>query len=139
MNSIRESVHNLHAKSFDLKKEIENIIDNYLFCKVILNYDLSDTTPTKVKLAIVSIIKEALNNTSKHSNAKLIKIIVRELDQHIQVTINDNGTLKNTSSMGIGLISMQDRIENLNGIINISTNDGFRIHITIPKEETKWN
>ncbi|MCL2354589.1 MAG: histidine kinase [Oscillospiraceae bacterium] len=134
MNSIRHSVHNIHAKSFDLKKETQSIIDNYLFCPVVLNYSLNETTPTKIKITILSIIKEALNNTSKHSNSSLIKITVRELEQHIQVTIFDNGTTSTVNNFGIGLISMQDRIELLNGIINVSNNDGFRIHITIPKQ-----
>jgi len=135
MDSIRHSVHNIHAKSFDLRKEIENIIDNYLFCKVILYYNLNEATPTKIKIAILSIIKEALNNTSKHSSANLVKITVRELDKHIQVAIHDNGKSASTSNFGIGLINMQDRIEILNGIINISSNHGFKIHITIPKGE----
>ena len=88
-------------------------------------------------MIIISIIKEALNNTSKHSNADLIKINLRQLGTHCQLTISDNGQQNHKTSHGIGLINMKDRIESLGGIININHNNGFKIHITIPKEELK--
>ena len=134
MNSIRASIHKIHAQSFDLEDEINKVIQNYLFCQVQFNYSMSDITPTKIKTTILPIIKETLNNTAKHSNATLIKISIRELEKHYQIIINDNGTLINRKSSGIGLNSMKERIDSLNGLLNINTDDGFKIHITIPKE-----
>ncbi|MDH6604117.1 signal transduction histidine kinase [Bacilli bacterium PM5-9] len=134
MQSIRTSVHQIHSQSSDLKKEIDFLIDNYMFCKIHLNYDISDLAPNKVKTTFLAIIKEALNNCSKHSNATIIKINIRELEKHYQLIISDNGNKINLNSTGIGLENMKTRVETLNGIINITNDNGFKIHISIIKE-----
>ncbi|MDF9867068.1 signal transduction histidine kinase [Bacilli bacterium PM5-3] len=134
MQSIRTSVHQIHSQSFDLKKEIDFLIENYMFCKIHLNYDISELAPNKIKTAFLAIIKEALNNCSKHSNATIIKINIRELEKHYQLIISDNGNKININYSGIGLENMKDRVETLNGIINITKDNGFKIHISIAKE-----
>ncbi|NLN06572.1 MAG: hypothetical protein GX167_03020 [Firmicutes bacterium] len=38
---------------------------------------------------------------------------------------------------GMGLKNMADRVHALQGIINITTEDGFAIFISVPKEEKR--
>ena len=51
-----------------------------------------------------------------------------------QLLIEDNGTALSLSGSGIGLVNMKDRIQSLKGNIQIQTDKGFKIFITIPKE-----
>lgn len=136
MMSIRDSIHDIHAQSFDLSYELNRLIESYSFCTVHLNYEISSNTPTKIKYTILSIVKEALNNTAKHSNASFIKVSLRELGGYYQLLIVDNGSLNLTDNKtsGIGLESIKERIEKINGITNFSIDNGFKIHISIPKE-----
>lgn len=143
MNTIRTSVHNLHDDSVNLRSSIENIMDSFTFCKTRLEYDMSSNTPSPVRYAFISIIKEAMTNVTKHSNASLVTIIVQEHPAMYQLIIHDNGTKtskktfhfqeNNFENTGIGLVNMYDRIKKLKGTIQFSQEDGFQIFISIPK------
>jgi signal transduction histidine kinase len=139
MNSIRESVHELHDDSIDLKSNIKSIIDNFPDYKIFFDYDMSEHVAKNIKYSFIMIIKEALSNVTKHSNADTIDIIVREHPVFYQLLIKDNGKLnhKKISDTGIGLESMKTRVKSLNGNITIDNQDGFKIFISIHKKENK--
>lgn len=136
MNSIRSSIHNIHNDSIDLNVKINELLNNFEFCKVEYNYDVQDDFSIKAKYAIIFIIKEALTNIIKHSNATLVKISITQNAAFYKIDIHDNGTNINSRQSelthGMGTISMYDRISSLNGTINIMKNDGYRIYITFP-------
>lgn len=134
MDSIRSSVHDLHDESINLKEVIQSLVKDFTFCPVNLEYDLESGIPKEVKYCLISITKEALSNIMKHSNASQVHIIMREHPALYQLCIEDNGKNLSTSrSSGIGLINMKDRVYALNGIFQITTQNGFRIFITLPK------
>lgn len=138
MNSIRNSVHDLHDESVDLKNALESLVDNFTFCSVQLDCEISKHIPKDVKYCFLAITKEALNNTMKHSNATKVTVTVKEHPAFYQLLIEDNGTKnseKNTAidTSGIGLSNMKERVENLHGIIHINVENGFRIFVSIQK------
>lgn len=136
MNSIRESVHNLHEESVDLKIQIEELIKNFSFCNVSLEYSIYDNPEKKIKYCFIAVIKEALSNIMKHSNATEVSIIVREHPALYQLIIRDNGDVKDYNpDEGLGLRSMTDRVNSLKGNINIMTENGFEIFISVPRKE----
>ena len=96
---------------------------------------MSPELPREVKYSFISIAKEALVNISRHSNGDHASITAVEHPGFYQFVIEDNGT--NTGeigSAGIGLSNMQSRVRTLNGNLQISQKQGFRIYITVPKE-----
>lgn len=134
MTNIRVSVHDLHDESIDLHSAIREITDPVDTVAVYLNYDMGNHVPRAIKYCFISIIKEAVNNTLKHSNATQLDIIVQEHPAFYQLLIQDNGTdIQVKASDGIGLTNMKDRVKVLNGNIKISTEDGFKILISIIK------
>ena len=137
MDSIRESIHNIHDDSVDLYAKLDSLIRDFSFCKAILDYKIEEDLSTKAKYSIIFIVKEALSNVIKHSNATIISIRLIEHPGLYQLIIQDNGSLKtdNVSSSGIGLSSIEERILTLGGQYNISNENGFRIFISIPKIE----
>lgn len=144
MNSIRESVHDLHDESFDLDVEIKKLIANFQFCQVEYEYDMHSVADHNVKYSFLTIVKEALANVMKHSNATKVSILVREHPGIYQLLIEDNGTnggkgainpQKERQEGGIGLENMKERIDMLKGTISIRNENGYRIFISVPKEK----
>lgn len=134
MNSIRESVHDLHDESVNLKEVITGLVHDFNFCDVSLDYDMSFEIPRELKYSFISITKEALSNIMKHSDATKVQIRMREHPGLYQLILADNGTTPtNHNSSGIGLTNMEERVNALRGNIVFHTDEGFRIFITVPK------
>lgn len=134
MDNIRCSVHGLHDESLNLKDTLENLTASFMFCPVTLKYDMGYDVPIDVKYCLTAIVKEALHNISRHSNADRAWIILREHPGLYQLSIEDNGTPAKTFSTGMGLSNMWERTHSLGGNMQIYTDRGFRIFITIPKK-----
>lgn len=135
MNSIRNSVHELYDESIDLNARIEDIIKQFTFCEISYEYDFSSNPGKKLKYAFISIVKEALSNIMRHSDATRASISFREHPALYQLIIRDNGTVKSYSmDNGLGLKNMIDRVHAFNGNFNVITENGFEIFISIPKE-----
>jgi signal transduction histidine kinase len=135
MDSIRNSVHNLHEESIDIQTEIQKLIDNFKFCSVKFNYDVKANLEKNIKYCFISVTKEALSNIIKHSNATEVLIVIREHPALYQLVIQDNGSsCSYNSENGIGIKNINDRVLSVGGNINISNNKGFRIFISIPKK-----
>lgn len=136
MNSIRNSVHNLHEDSVDLYIQLKNIVEDFSFCEAVLNYEINMDLDINLKYALIAIIKEALANVMKHSNATKVTISLYEHPKLIQLIIIDNGTKKQArKDNGMGLEGIRNRVNNLNGITNFDDTNGFKIFISIMKGE----
>lgn len=147
MNSIRNSVHNLHEESIDLYMELQKLVSNFKFCSIQLDYEIETNLDRNLKYCFISVTKEALSNVIKHSNATKVSVMVREHPALYQLVIQDNGTktnsqgsdiiqneVSNKTEKGIGLKNIADRVVALEGNVNISFNRGFRIFLSIPKK-----
>lgn len=136
MTSIRESVHNLHDDSIDLKNTLielsKSLKDEF---KVSLELDFSEDIPKNIKFCFIGIVKEGISNIIKHSNGDTVNIALHEHPAFYQLVIEDNGT--NNSIIygdGMGLENMKNRTENLGGIFKCySEKDKFRIFVSIKK------
>lgn len=151
MDSIRESIHNMHNESIDLYTSIESIVKDFNFCPINFDYDINISPSSKLKYSFIAIIKEALANIIKHSNGNKVTIILREHPAMYQLIISDNGVVPEGKQVkiskivynqmysdGMGLQNILDRVKSFNGQFNINTEAGFKIFITIPKE-VKYN
>ena len=165
MTNVRQSVHDLHDESVNLKEVMESLAEEFRFCPVQLTYDMGYDIPKEIKYSFIAITKEALNNVMRHSNANEVKILAREHPGLYQLIIEDNGTsderiqsdgdgeeyteqesagktgnvrkTENTESSGIGIENMKKRVRMLGGTMQIQKENGFRIFITVPKNEGK--
>lgn len=136
MDNIRSSVHDLHDDSVNLKEVAEELTSSFTFCPVTLEYDMSFAVPRTVKYAFVSILKEALSNIIRHSNATAASVLMREHPALWQLVIYDNGTATyDPAPEGIGLENMRERVRKLGGTITFSRKNGFSILIAIPRNE----
>lgn len=147
MDSIRESIHNIHNESIDLYTYIQTLLTNFTFCKSSFHYDVTNAPCLNMKYCIISTIKESLSNIIKHSNATYVNIQIVEHPIMYQIIIEDNGTVDDEvrkqleylnngikKADGMGLQNIIDRVRGFDGIYHISAKKGFRIFITLPKK-----
>lgn len=132
MNSVRSSVHDLHEESVDLKTEIQRIIEEFTFCSVRLTYDMKNV-PRDLKYSLIAIVREALSNIARHSNATRAQISLLEHPAFYQMIIEDDGAIYKRKNTGLGLQSMKERVESFGGIFENGYQRGFKIFISIPK------
>lgn len=138
MNSIRTSVHDLYDESIDLYAQIYKLAKDFQFCPLDFRYELESEPEKKLKYAFISIVKEALANMIRHSNANRAEVVFHEHPAFYQLIISDNGTVENFDpENGIGLKNIRERVDTFHGLMNITTENGFKIFISIPKGETK--
>ena len=140
MDNIRQSVHGLYDESVDLQEELSLLVRSFTFCRATLDYDVETSPNRQVKYAFLAVVKEALSNIARHSQATSVLVTVREHPAVYQLDIRDNGENARYDpdrTTGIGISNMTRRVTDLNGRIHISTDKGFHIFISVPKEEPK--
>ncbi|NLD48393.1 MAG: sensor histidine kinase [Clostridiaceae bacterium] len=96
-----------------------------------------------ISLTVFRLVQEAVNNIKKHAQAKNVSINLEFFQEELKLYISDDGkgfdlaALKPRNddiSGGFGLISMRERVELLNGKLEISSTigKGTRLNITVP-------
>jgi len=87
--------------------------------------------------SLYRVIQEALSNISRHSRATAASVFLTFSPDHFTLQISDNGIGFNKSSVkqGLGLHSMEERVKELNGTLQLNTSSsGTTITIMIPQE-----
>lgn len=91
----------------------------------------------EIELHLYRIVMELINNALKHSKAKQASIQLMFNDDAITIMVEDDGigfTVLRDGSKGVGLLSVQSRVEALNGKFQIDSrvNHGTTVTIEIP-------
>ncbi len=95
--------------------------------------------------AIFRMVQEALTNVTRHAEATRVSVEMQVMRDEFRLHIEDDGkgtTLdRNRGKQNFGLLSMQERVRQLNGRITFDSapGDGFRIDIRLPAEAVKEN
>lgn len=135
MHEVRKSIHQMHDESLSFRNALERMVDKFTFCPVHLSLHYQAEPPARIYYVLLMVSREALSNTAKHSNAKRMDIHFREDKKKYHLLIRDNGTLQHEGQVGMGLLSMEERILSLGGSFYFNKDKGFRIFMQIPKEE----
>ena len=70
---------------------------------------------------VYRILQEALNNVTKHANAKEVRVQLSYLPKEFLLEIEDDGTgIPETPHGGLGLIAMRERAQMVGGVLVIS-------------------
>jgi PAS domain S-box-containing protein len=110
-------------------------------CNVTLSIidDLPRLTP-KTETAFYRVVQEALTNVSRHAQADNVEVSLSMDGGYIQLSIIDDGRgfqadyENQRDALGVGLISMRERIDDLQGKFEILSGHqkGTHIQITVP-------
>ena len=96
--------------------------------------------PMTIEITLFRILQEALTNAQNHSKATRVRVELAQHENHVQMTIQDNGrgfTPRAQSFLKkrqLGLIAMRDRAELLGGQLQLFSRagEGVRVVTTIP-------
>ena len=94
--------------------------------------------PQDVTLCVYRVVQEALQNALTHSGAREILVHLQGGDAHLTVTVLDDGTgfdVDERFGTGLGLVSMNERLEAVGGTLKIRTKrggGGTRLKIRVP-------
>jgi signal transduction histidine kinase len=88
--------------------------------------------PDSLKTVIFRVLQEAMNNIAKHSKADRVNLLLRKMDEAIELGIQDNGQgfdLEEACSRkgtvrGLGLDSMRERVGLSGGALSIEVSKG---------------
>jgi signal transduction histidine kinase len=98
--------------------------------------------PPDVKLCVFRVVQEALQNALKYSQAREVSVHLIGEPQRLALTIVDDGVGFDVDAAwgrGLGLISMSERLEMIDGTISIRSapGAGARLDVVVPLHGTK--
>ncbi|NNF01639.1 MAG: sensor histidine kinase [Bacteroidia bacterium] len=147
VQELRRISHDLHSGilvKFGLKAALEQLADalstlnkpkfNWYFNNVDRRFN------SELEINLYRVIQEAISNIIKHADANSVNIQLNLIDEDLLVTIEDDGRgfdKRMKRGDGIGMESMNSRVEKMNGNFNIDTSlgHGTTLIIEIPAHD----
>ncbi|PHS64888.1 MAG: hypothetical protein COB12_07375 [Flavobacterium sp.] len=133
-----------HAKNsgviakFGLLPAIEKLAKNISVSKLnikVEDFGLNERIDNTLEITIFRIIQELVTNIIKHSKATQASISLTQYNNNLNIIIEDNGvgfdSKNNSNKDGMGLSSIEKRIENLEGNFEIDSTSGKGTNILI--------
>jgi two-component system sensor histidine kinase DegS len=155
IDEARNLIYDLRPMSFDdigFDVTVERFLDKIRDGTTVFNYRVTgepSSMNSVFELTLLRLIQEGCSNAIKHGHASRVDIELEYCEDHIRLTIDDDGQgcdLSKTpddlhsSNSGFGMPMMRERVYLLSGEIQVTSEprQGFHIIITIPNvpEET---
>ncbi|MBN1680197.1 MAG: GAF domain-containing sensor histidine kinase [Anaerolineae bacterium] len=124
-------------------QRLENLARHFMdFARVEVTVDVPSSLRTltdQQRHSLTQIVREGMSNVARHAQASHVWVTVRELDNRLVLTVEDNGkgldpaALENPNSFG--LRNMEQRARRLGGtfVIESSEGQGTCLTVTIPR------
>lgn len=148
LKDVRKIIYDLRPMSLDdlgliptVQRFIANYIDETGQHAELLVFGEPKALAPIVELAAFRLIQEALNNIKKHANAKNAQVKLEFIQDAIKIIVSDDGKGFNKGNVktqdidgGYGLLSMKERVDLLNGKLDVqsSPGKGTKIFASIP-------
>ena len=126
------------SKYFNFVKK--NVDCMALWANEAIDEGVSDDLPEQYKTCVYRVVQEALNNCARHAGANTVRIIVRQGEDHLMLSIQDDGGgFQPELHRGLGLLGMEERVTHLNGSLELDSEPGrgTLIAISLPLERTR--
>lgn len=139
--NIRSISHELMPPVFS-DATIDEIITDYIDhlnvpSSMYLSFDASTSdwslVSYNVAYELYRIVQENMNNILKYSSGTQISISLLMDGAHVRLEIFSNGVMKRSSSKGIGMRTMEDRVRCMNGTLHVAADEtGVCVTVTAP-------
>lgn len=137
MTMVRRSVHDLKEEGTDFTAQID-AASQVVGLEVMLDNAIDDA-PSPIARCFATTIREALNNTVRHSDAETVHITLRDMPALWQLVVQDDGhamPAKTRDDGGIGLADIEERARALGGSAVCGPyHGGWRVFVSIPKSK----
>lgn len=141
LGDVRRLVHDLHPPALDqfglagaLRQAAGRFRDGGLAVQVDAEGDLAGL-PAATEVAAYRIVCEALTNVARHSGAANCHVSVAVAGSTLEVEVTDDGCGVGLGALvGVGLVGMRERAEELGGrcAIGARRGGGTRVHAVLP-------
>lgn len=143
LKEVREMVSNM--KRVSLRDEVIHV--QQVLQAAQMEFKLEGTpelthTPLLIENVISMCLKEAVTNVVKHSKASVCYVLIKETPDELQIMIKDNGIGfkgKPDATNEHGLKGIQERLEFINGHLEIDSTKGTTLTIHVPNTVQKTN
>jgi signal transduction histidine kinase len=92
------------------------------------------------RTCVYRVVQEALTNCAKHARAKRVDVRLLKNDDHLHLSIKDDGRGGATAQHrgGMGLVGIQERVREVQGVVSIQSGHGTgtTVEIDIPLTST---
>jgi signal transduction histidine kinase len=147
IREIRNLIFGLQSETvtgLELDRELQEVIESYrTLCRPRFELDLDPAAlsllTSEESRHLVSIAREALNNSVRHANAAHIRVSLRRRKHHLQFEVRDDGigiATTRTMRRGFGLSNIEARAKQLGirFLIRSSPDQGTSIVLNLPLE-----
>ncbi len=151
LKDVRKIIFDLRPMALDdlglvpaLKRYLTDYKDKYQLAANFVFYGKEQRLKPTVEVGLFRVIQEALNNVWKHAKASEVTVKLEISDERATAVIKDDGrgfdlekALANAGRESLGLTSMRERMELLNGSLTIKTGTGkgTEVLITVPLQQ----
>ncbi len=146
LGDVRRLVHNLRPPALDqfglagaLRQEATRFREGGLTVRVDAAGDLAGL-PAATEVAAYRIVCEALVNVARHADAGTCEVRLTATGSELEVEVLDDGRgVRPGALVGVGLVGMRERAEELGGSCSVTSRDGggTRVHAVLPAEATR--
>jgi signal transduction histidine kinase len=92
----------------------------------------ADDLPDELKTCIYRVVQEALHNCSRHANARLVRVVVRQEGSRIMLSVEDDGRGFDAGRVrGLGLVGMEERVQHLGGAFEVQSKPGAGTKVAV--------
>ncbi len=91
--------------------------------------------PDQLKTCIYRVVQEALHNCARHSQARSVRVIVRQEGHKILLSVEDDGHGFDAGRVrGLGLVGMEERVTHLGGAFEVRSRPGAgtKVEVELP-------
>jgi len=104
--------------------------------------NMPPSLPREVSLSLFRVIQEALHNSVKYSKAKRFEVHLQGHPGEVELEVSDTGVgfdAANLKSKGLGMVSMQERINFVRGRFSVQSRvgEGTKIIVSVPLIESQ--
>jgi PAS domain S-box-containing protein len=122
-------------EDFGLETALKELVKRIPRPPIRLQCRIPRDLPRPVQVALYRIVQELLNNAMKHAKAGEIFVYLEKVEQQLHLSVEDDGIgfeyNPERPSQGIGLSSIRNRVELLNGQFTINSRLGHGTIVTI--------
>ena len=107
------------------------------------SHDVPATLPPEISLCLFRVLQEGLSNSAKHSGGQSFVVRLWGTPDEICLSVGDSGAGFDSEavkeSLGLGLVSMEERLALVNGTLCIDSrpNLGTTIYARVPFDEER--
>lgn len=144
LDEVRASVHDLRDDASDLSVQVRAVVERACAGTGLspsVNVDAGEA-PAPVASCLTAIVREAVSNVLRHSDASRVTVELVEHPGFWRLTVTDDGTSAapdGTPSAGMGLASMEERVRTFGGTFRAGPdqNGSWKVFASIPRPERR--